>query len=73
MGGLCISVVGATATTATGTNYLMVHSTTSVYKKKATFYNDRVLYLAYFDSGYVFDRIQLECSYCMLLRHRQRI
>ena len=30
-GGLCISVVGATATTATGTNYLMVHSTTSVY------------------------------------------
>ena len=26
--------------------------------------NDRVLYLAYFDSGYVFDRIQLECSYC---------
>ena len=32
--------------------------------QEATFYNDRVLYLAYFDSGYVFDRIQLECSYC---------
>ena len=41
--------------------------------RQATFYNDRVLYLAYFDSGYVFDRIQLECSYyCGSTQQRRR-